>query len=79
MLSECGEAAALAPWALSPVPAASAQLLGTEPGEEAGGGLDKKLLSLDGCWGVTSGPRGPVVKVNGVSLLPTVSCGFRLG
>lgn len=38
MLSECGEAAALAPWALSPVPAASAQLLGTEPGEEAGGG-----------------------------------------
>lgn len=62
----------MALWALSPVPAASAQLLGTEPWEI------KRYYPWEKCWEVTSGACGSVVKVNGISLLRTVSCSFRL-
>lgn len=63
----------MAPWALSPVPTASVQLLGTAPW-----GI-KRYYPWEGCWEVNSGTCGSVVKVNGVSLLRAVSWGFRLG
>lgn len=63
----------MAPWALSAGPTASAQLLGTVPW-----GI-KRYYPWEGCWEVSSGTHDFVVKVNGVSFLPAVSCSFRLG